>query len=500
MESVGVSLPSSDSDTSLAYMARNSVLLDNTRNSALLGETRPLTMYRDEPPQLSSLSSGLSLDFERKGGMDGTEEPYRRGLPTVKSLHLLALPDMDLDFGVSFDGISGSPTTPRKARKSLAIATNDRSPLSSPQRSRTLRDSPASSPTQHRAAERRRSKSFDGASGSTILGDMWRSQGEEAYVPGNVAELFENPTSSSVPLLSKQLVDFSSSPDLVLSTSSTGSTVRERSQLTPAPGPSSAESAEMSHERTPSNASSMNESSISPSPSPPRTPPDIRHAFGPRPVYPVKTASTEVQEVRNEISVETAWSSLGAAPSVPLPALPALAPVVPTMTLAPPTAPALTSDTLGIPDIASDHLGSAAVITDALTTVLGPKSSGVTTCYPLPTARMRTLHSRSQRVVSESLTSTKQLAREIEILLQTFKYPSHTTTGAERAAMVRSELLNLIAEVDKRPVETRDESVNASLREAGFQWADALLFELKVDRAANERGACLEGLASILER
>ncbi len=41
---------------------------------------------------------------------------------------------------------------------------------------------------------------------------------------------------------------------------------------------------------------------------------------------------------------------------------------------------------------------------------------------------------------------------------------------------------------------------NRQMREILFEWADVLLEELGVEQPANERGACLEGLAAILER
>ena len=54
-------------------------------------------------------------------------------------------------------------------------------------------------------------------------------------------------------------------------------------------------------------------------------------------------------------------------------------------------------------------------------------------------------------------------------------------------------------EIDKRVYQDEDHSYKM-LREQSFQWIDALLGELKVEQAANERGACLEGLGSVLEK
>lgn len=66
--------------------------------------------------------------------------------------------------------------------------------------------------------------------------------------------------------------------------------------------------------------------------------------------------------------------------------------------------------------------------------------------------------------------------------------------------MIRNDLLPLLVEVDKRPFDPRDEPGNAALREVCFHWAEVVLLELKVEQAANERGACLEGLAAVMER
>jgi len=63
---------------------------------------------------------------------------------------------------------------------------------------------------------------------------------------------------------------------------------------------------------------------------------------------------------------------------------------------------------------------------------------------------------------------------------------------------VRNQLVPLIAEIDKRTYEIEEHSCKM-LREQSFQWIDALLSELKVEQAANERGASLEGLAGVLE-
>jgi hypothetical protein len=81
-----------------------------------------------------------------------------------------------------------------------------------------------------------------------------------------------------------------------------------------------------------------------------------------------------------------------------------------------------------------------------------------------------------------------------------FKYPPPQTTSTDRANLVRNELLPLVVELEKRSYDQLDERSNVPLREACFSWAEALLFDLQVEQPANERGACLEGLAGIMER
>ena len=74
------------------------------------------------------------------------------------------------------------------------------------------------------------------------------------------------------------------------------------------------------------------------------------------------------------------------------------------------------------------------------------------------------------------------------------------STATDRANSIRTELLPILVEVDKRLFDDRDDGGSLALREMCFEWTDTLLFELQIEQAANERGACLEGLAAILER
>ena len=70
----------------------------------------------------------------------------------------------------------------------------------------------------------------------------------------------------------------------------------------------------------------------------------------------------------------------------------------------------------------------------------------------------------------------------------------------ERSNIVRTQLLPLLTEIEKQSLTTREDTTNRALREVAFDWAESLLYELKAEQTANERGSCLEGLAGVLER
>lgn len=65
--------------------------------------------------------------------------------------------------------------------------------------------------------------------------------------------------------------------------------------------------------------------------------------------------------------------------------------------------------------------------------------------------------------------------------------------------MLKSDLLPLLLEIDRRPYDPKDELAYSALRHSLFEWADALMFELQIEQSANERGACLEALATVIE-
>ncbi|WVF70746.1 hypothetical protein IAT40_005540 [Kwoniella sp. CBS 6097] len=390
-----------------------------------------------------------------------------------KSLHLLQLPELDLDFDFAFDKFgSGSPATPRRSpRKSPRSPNNSykNSPNGSPARSystRSPRNVPSVQPQLKRtASERRRSQSFDGPAGSVpMLDDLWKTASDigaapnsSGFVSPSMAKFFASAPSSSAPVLSQPMI----SPE------------KEAQPLPPAPQPESSDGhsrSESSHQssdhiRTPSNASSTNET---PSPSPPQTPPAPERplaglGFGElSPSSTVTTATPMVEKQPEPPMGAKEPAAFTEAPTIPLPA-------VPGPSLAPP-----------------------AVIEP-------PKAEEKKKELQKPRERVMSLMSRSKVIVPDQGLNIRSLAREIERLLYTFRYPSQTTTSADRATMLRNDLLTLMVEVDKRSYDPAEEQTYVMLRAACFEWADALLYELRVEQPANERGACLEGLAAIVE-
>jgi hypothetical protein len=65
--------------------------------------------------------------------------------------------------------------------------------------------------------------------------------------------------------------------------------------------------------------------------------------------------------------------------------------------------------------------------------------------------------------------------------------------------LIRTDLVPLLSEVDKRTLEKNEAATNM-LQEQCFEWIDEMMFELKLEQGANERGASLEGLAASIER
>lgn len=73
------------------------------------------------------------------------------------------------------------------------------------------------------------------------------------------------------------------------------------------------------------------------------------------------------------------------------------------------------------------------------------------------------------------------------------------TVASDRAMLVRNELLPLLAEIEKHNIIKNDHATKM-LQNQCFEWINEMMFELRVEQAANERGASLEGLAAVLER
>jgi hypothetical protein len=73
------------------------------------------------------------------------------------------------------------------------------------------------------------------------------------------------------------------------------------------------------------------------------------------------------------------------------------------------------------------------------------------------------------------------------------------SSGGQSSKVIREELLVHIGELDRRCYKPQEEVQFRELRIVCFEWADVLLNELGVEQPANDRGACLDGLAAILE-
>ncbi|KAL1406191.1 hypothetical protein Q8F55_007880 [Vanrija albida] len=412
-----------------------------------------------------------------------------------RSLHLLQLPDLDLSFDMGFDAINlSSPTTPRKPsprsrRGSLDLSSPN---TQSPTRSRSINtdrlQAPRTEAERALRAERRRSQSFDGPGSGQE--DPWRAHAhDESWVTPQMMKLF-SPSSSSAPLLSSAPELSTSASDFKSSTSSLGPALSVSDTDSASTHPSGRSSG---HERTPSGSSSTHETS---SPSPPRTPEDAHSAFMGLPPYGSETTKTTLdkapQVLEPPIELGAPLVGLGA-PFAPTPT-PAAVPVQAPISAAPvaplPAPPVLKKTRARIDNPAKPPKES-----------LDPTEPAQLPPMKAPfKAResVRVLVHQSAPIIPDPSISTPAITQELENALDNFRYPMQGG-GAERSIIIRNELLPFLAEVDKRTYDERDEKANRELRDVCFEWADALLFELRVEQPANERGACLEGLASILE-
>ncbi|WWD18062.1 hypothetical protein CI109_102509 [Kwoniella shandongensis] len=448
--SVGTPLAEALSASSLPYLSAAA----NRVSMAPPAETQPIS---SENLASDSLSTSSSSSTTRAPQSPSDFSPIKPS----KSLHLLQLPELDLDFDVAFDNFgSTTPATPRRnsPRKSPKYVPKSPSKNNSPMRSNTTRSpkkAPPPAALQRTASEQRRSQSFDGPAGSVpMLDDFWKSASDNgsAFISPSVAKFFASTSSSSsVPMLSQPIMSPEEPSSLLPSAPQHDYSPSLSSQ------PSSSD-----HARTPSNASSTNETS---SPSPPRTPEQRGLAgLGFGDLSPSTTTSSTTptpQPVAEQPTIAKKPFAFNEPPSIPLPPVPKTA-------LAPP-----------------------AVIEQSKEEEKNKSSK--------PRERVMTLLSKSQVINPDINTSTRVLARDVERLLHAFRYPSQGTTSADRAAMLRNDLLSLMVEVDKRAYDAREEPAYVMLREACFEWADVLLFELRIEQPANERGACLEGLAAVVE-
>jgi hypothetical protein len=415
---------------------------DGDKKHSPLGEALPVSSL----PYLNVAGSPVIPDTSPRVTGPATPPKAPRDAPKTpsplfkpsRSLHLLSLPDLDLDFDLSFDKVNGSPSTPRrtspqKRRNGAGQSSPTRSiSISSPSRARPEMVSRTTS-------ERRRSQSVNG-------GQDWFDFSAVNKIAASTS------TSSSAPVLSKPLEPTPSDEGrkLPVATSIATATAEipqaHNHSLSYSSQPSAPSS--LDHARTPSSSGS--------SPSPPRTPVDEKNG------YDFTLTDTDTTPV--PLSSKTKAKALGEAitlsrpPSIPLPAVP-----VPTV-----------------------------VVEPIRTEKDKPELKKPRTC-------IRKLYSTGRIINPELPGSNKSLARDTDRLLLGFRYPSAGTTAIDRINTLKNELLPLLFEVEKRPYDPSDDSGNQALRSSMFEWSDALLFELQIEQTANERGACLEALSAVME-
>jgi len=260
----------------------------------------------------TSSSSPASSASTTRPSTSNTTPTAEEPLATSQPLHLLSLPDLDLDFDFdsAFDRIGASPSTPLRSPNKTRSHASPSSPT--PQRSHTVRQSPRPSPSPKITrvhSERRRSRSFDGL--TSPLTWMSRLEGDSyGFDSAEINKLFAASQNASAPVMSAPL-EPSSSED----SHASGEAPTAMSDSAPSAPPSS------SHGRTDSYASTNDTAS----PSPPQTPEDVKPTS-----FPDLPPVPKVQD-----------SAYGVAPTIPLPALPPMAeaPVTPpnphSVTLAP---------------------------------------------------------------------------------------------------------------------------------------------------------------------
>ncbi|ORX34220.1 hypothetical protein BD324DRAFT_653488 [Kockovaella imperatae] len=295
------------------------------------------------------------------------------------------------------------------------------------------------------------------------------------------------------------------------------------------------------HARTPSNTSSMHDTE---SPSPPKTPPqharaqirDYGFTYESSPLS-APTPKAITLALGHESDPESSFARpimLSSPPTIPLPPAPvpqiALSPVVSQEDHAVPFTPKnrvvdlapspprklvirAVSDDKVLPTEPAGPLvaGVAPPRTRPPTTLPdSPKAAedddshlrpvgGPTVITVRPARAWRPSIGLKSKSVSPDDRSLRGLVQDLETIVNSFRGPASLISSSERCNLVRSQLLPLLGEIEKRPYMPKDTVTNQSLREVAFEWAESLLYELRVEQAANERGACLEGLSAVME-
>lgn len=451
-------------------------------------------------------------------------------LPEPEPVQMLQLPDFDFNFDFSFDAFgSGSPTTPRRPASPAKAAP------ATPPRSRSASGSQVLTPTKR--AEKRRSKSFDGLANE----EPWRALSFDQQWAG---KSFTPASSTSAPRLSEahvvpaavipptEVPAVVAPPAEVLPTSDAYGGLAEPSIQPKSETDSlSTQSSSLDHSRTPSGGSSTNETS---SPSPPRTPEDAHAAFmsmadgkkeaaldasldptleptlgrsmvlddyrstppvGVQTVDVTPTASEQATPTKLDMPTPKADTALlldTPTPKAEQP--PQLVKPQPPVIRAPLVKEAKPKRK---PNPQAVHINPAKPpreLEEPPEPEQIPASKAPFRCRPM----VRNLISQAKVVMHDPKVTIRDLTQELERSLDNYRYPMQGG-GPERSMIIRNELMVYVAEVDRRCYDRREEQTYRDLREVCFDWADSLLFELRVEQPANERGACLEGLAAILE-
>ena len=475
-------------------------------NSTLEPAFEPSSTLRSPSPRLDvAPTPPLDLDFDNSRWQT-----------------FLQMPNLDLGFDITFDKIGRSPTSPR-----LSPGGSNSSPSrSSPQRSFTLRASPSprSSPRLSRSnSDRRRSQSFDGENRPShdFFAGVSRFDG-----PDFSKAAFTTPPSNYSATLSGSRDTESSveTPDL-------SAEAAKLSRAVPIMSSEGLAQVTLSRASTPSESSSTNETH---SPSPPRTPEEDHSAQVPEAPRMPKKATPKVLAAPERRALNP--------PNIPLPALPPLPPTVAALkpSTASSSAPIALAPPVQVPELPASTTRQASPqpfveikevkplnIKRAETKPLAvkseakfaePKAAEAKPVEPVapevkpvevkpaegqvirvkgPRENKPVLVNRSMLVEQDPAYDTLSIARELERMLYTFRAPAAIVSASDKSSLLRNDLLPLLSEIDHRPL--REDIANKALREQCFAWIDQLNKELKVEQSANERGACLECLAAVLE-